>query len=244
MTPPDFDESQTYPLQLHIHGGPHSMYGARFNFGWQEHVANNYIVLFTNPRGSTGYGSAFGNMIADAYPGPDYDDLMAGVDTMIAKGFIDRQNLFVTGCSGGGILTAWIVTKTDRFAAASSNCTIVDWLSTTGTTDILPYYRFPQLPWEDPTLWIKHSSIFHVGNVNTPTMLITGEEDLRTPIAQAEQFYRALKFRRVPTALLRYKNQSHGTGSRPSNFMRTQLYLRHWFEKYGTVPAQMTEAGQ
>jgi dipeptidyl aminopeptidase/acylaminoacyl peptidase len=163
---------------------------------------------------------------------------------MIAKGFIDRQNLFVTGCSGGGILTAWIVTKTDRFAAASSNCTIVDWLSTTGTTDILPYYRFPQLPWEDPTLWIKHSSIFHVGNVNTPTMLITGEEDLRTPIAQAEQFYRALKFRRVPTALLRYKNQSHGTGSRPSNFMRTQLYLRHWFEKYGTARDQMTEAGQ
>ena len=244
MTPPDFDESQTYPLQLHIHGGPHSMYGARFNFGWQEHVANNYIVLFTNPRGSTGYGSVFGNMIADAYPGPDYDDLMAGVDTMISKGFIDRQNLFVTGCSGGGILTAWIVTKTDRFAAASSNCTIVDWLSTTGTTDILPYYRFPQLPWEDPTLWIKHSSIFHVGNVNTPTMLITGEEDLRTPIAQAEQFYRALNFRRVPTALLRYKNQSHGTGSRPSNFMRTQLYLRHWFEKYGTARDQMTEAGQ
>ena len=244
MTPPDFDESKTYPLQLHIHGGPHSMYGARFNFGWQEHVANNYIVLFTNPRGSTGYGSAFGNMIADAYPGPDYDDLMAGVDTMIAKGFIDRQNLFVTGCSGGGILTAWIVTKPDRFAAASSNCTIVDWVSTTGTPDILPYYRFPQLPWEDPTLWIKHSSIFHVGNVNTPTMLITGEEDLRTPIAQAEQFYRALKFRRVPTALLRYKNQSHGTGSRPSNFMRTQLYLRHWFEKYGTARDQMTEAGQ
>ncbi|HAK54148.1 MAG: S9 family peptidase [Vicinamibacterales bacterium] len=244
LTPPDFDPNRTYPLQLHIHGGPHSMYGARFNYGWQEHVANDYVVLFTNPRGSTGYGSAFGNMIADAYPGPDYQDLMAGVDTMLETGFIDPENLFVTGCSGGGILTAWIVTKTDRFAAASSNCTIVDWMSTSGTTDILPYYRFPQLPWEDPTLWIAHSSIFHVGSVTTPTMLITGEDDLRTPITQAEQFYRALKFRKVPTALLRYNNQSHGTGSRPSNFMRTQLYLRQWFEKYGTTGDRMTDAGQ
>ncbi len=244
MTPPDFDASRTYPLQLHIHGGPHSMYGARFNYGWQEHVANDYIVLFTNPRGSTGYGSEFGNMIADAYPGPDYQDLMAGVDALLEQGLVDPENLFVTGCSGGGILTAWIVTKTDRFAAASSNCTIVDWMSTTGTTDILPYYRFPQLPWEDPTLWIEHSSIFHVGSVTTPTMLITGEDDLRTPISQAEQFYRALKFRKIPTALLRYKNQAHGTGTRPSNFMRTQLYLRHWFEKYGTSDDRMTDAGQ
>jgi dipeptidyl aminopeptidase/acylaminoacyl peptidase len=244
LTPPDFDSDRSYPLQLHIHGGPHSMYGARFNYGFQEHVANDYVVLFTNPRGSTGYGSAFGNMIADAYPGPDYQDLMAGVDTMLETGFVDPENLFVTGCSGGGILTAWIVTKTDRFAAASSNCTIVDWMSTSGTTDILPYYRFPQLPWEDPTLWIAHSSIFHVGSVTTPTMLITGEDDLRTPITQAEQFYRALKFRKVPTALLRYNNQSHGTGSRPSNFMRTQLYLRQWFEKYGTTGDRMTDAGQ
>ena len=244
MTPPDFDATRTYPLQLHIHGGPHSMYSARFNFGWQEHVANDYVVLFTNPRGSTGYGSKFGNMIADAYPGPDYDDLMAGVDVMLEQGFVDPHNLFVTGCSGGGILTAWIVTKTNRFAAASSNCTIVDWLSTTGTSDILAYYRFPQLPWEDPTLWIEHSSIFHVGNVTTPTMLITGEEDLRTPITQAEQFYRALKFRKIPTALLRYKKQAHGTGSRPSNFMRTQRYLRYWFQTYGTMGDRMTEAEQ
>ena len=240
MTPPDFDASWTYPLQLHIHGGPHSMYGAHFNYGWQEHVANDYIVLFTNPRGSTGYGSAFGNMIADAYPGPDYQDLMAGVDVLLEKGLVDAHNLFVTGCSSGGILTAWIVTKTDRFAAASSNCTIVDWMSTTGTTDILPYYRFPTLPWEDATPWIAHSSLFHVGSVTTPTMLITGEDDLRTPISQAEQFYRALKFRKIPTALLRYKNQAHGTGTRPSNFMRTQLYLRYWFEKYGGKDTEIT----
>ena len=120
MTPPDFDPARKYPLQLHIHGGPHSMYGVGFNFGWQEHAANDYVILYTNPRGSTGYGSAFGNAIKNAYPGKDYDDLMAGVDAVLAKGFIDPQNLFVTGCSGGGVLTAWIVGHTDRFAAASA----------------------------------------------------------------------------------------------------------------------------
>ena len=242
MTPPNFDATKTYPMQLHIHGGPHSMYGAQFKYSWHEHAANDYVILFTNPRGSSGYGSKFGNLIADAYPGPDYQDLMAGVDTMLEKGFVDEQNLFVTGCSGGGTLTAWVVTQTDRFAAASSNCTSVDWISKLGNTDIvISFYRFPKLPWEDPTLWLKHSPINHVENVKTPTMLITGEEDLRTPITQAEQFYRALKFLKVPTALLRYKDQAHGTGSRPSNFMRTQLYLRYWFDKYKRPSGRATD---
>ena len=128
ITPPDFDPSRKYPMQLHIHGGPHSMYGVGFNFGWQEHAANDYVILYTNPRGSTGYGSAFGNAIKNAYPSKDYDDLMAGVDALLAKGFVDPQNLFVTGCSGGGVLTAWIVGHTDRFAAASANCPVIDWL--------------------------------------------------------------------------------------------------------------------
>ena len=128
ITPPDFDPSRKYPLQLHIHGGPHGMYGVGFNFGWQEHAANDYVILYTNPRGSTGYGSAFGNAIKNAYPSKDYDDLMAGVDAVLAKGFVDPQNLFVTGCSGGGVLTAWIVGHTDRFAAASANCPVIDWL--------------------------------------------------------------------------------------------------------------------
>jgi dipeptidyl aminopeptidase/acylaminoacyl peptidase len=245
MTPPDFDASRKYPLQLHIHGGPHSMYGSGFNYGWQEMAANGYVILYTNPRGSTGYGSKFGNMIANAYPGPDYDDLMAGVDEMLKKGFVDPRNLFVTGCSGGGILTAWIVTKTDRFAAASSNCTIVEWMSLAGTTDgQFSYYRFPKLPWEDPAPWIAHSSIFHVGKVKTPTMLMTGEQDLRTPMPQAEMFYRALKFLNVPTALVRFKNEWHGTTSTPSNFMRTQLYLRHWFDKFKRAGTTSTAAGQ
>jgi dipeptidyl aminopeptidase/acylaminoacyl peptidase len=233
ITPPDFNPSRKYPLQLHIHGGPHSMYGVGFNFGWQEHAANDYVILYTNPRGSTGYGSAFGNAIKNAYPSKDFDDLMAGVDAVIAKGFVDPQNLFVTGCSGGGVLTAWTVGHTDRFAAASANCPVIDWLSFVGTTDGASwYYNFAKLPWDDPSEHIKRSPLTYVGNVKTPTMLMTGVNDLRTPMPQTEQFYSALKLRGVPTAMIRFNDEWHGTTSNPSNFMRTQLYLRYWFEKY------------
>jgi dipeptidyl aminopeptidase/acylaminoacyl peptidase len=233
VTPPDFDPSRKYPMQLHIHGGPHSMYGVGFNFGWQEHAANGYVILYTNPRGSTGYGSAFGNAIKNAYPGKDYDDLMAGVDALLAKGFVDSQNMFVTGCSGGGVLTAWTVGHTDRFAAASANCPVIDWLSFVGTTDGASwYYNFAKLPWEDPSEHIKRSPLTYVGNVKTPTMLMTGVNDLRTPMPQTEQFYSALKLRNVPTAMVRFNDEWHGTTSMPSNFIRTQLYLRYWFDKH------------
>jgi dipeptidyl aminopeptidase/acylaminoacyl peptidase len=233
ITPPDFDPSRKYPMQLHIHGGPHSMYGVSFSFGWQEHAANDYVILYTNPRGSTGYGSSFGNAIKNAYPGKDFDDLMAGVDALLAKGFVDPQNLFVTGCSGGGVLTAWTVGHTDRFAAASANCPVIDWLSFVGTTDGASwYYNFAKLPWEDPTEHIKRSPLTYVGNVKTPTLLMTGVNDLRTPMPQTEQFYSALKLRNVPTAMIRFNDEWHGTTSVPSNFMRTQLYLRYWFDKY------------
>jgi dipeptidyl aminopeptidase/acylaminoacyl peptidase len=233
ITPPDFDPSRKYPMQLHIHGGPHSMYGVGFNFGWQEHAANDYVVLYTNPRGSTGYGSAFGNAIMRAYPGKDYDDLMAGVDALLAKGFVDERNMFVTGCSGGGVLTAWIVGKTDRFAAASANCPVVDWLSFVGTTDGASwYYNFDKLPWEDPSEHLRRSPLTYVADVKTPTMLMTGVQDLRTPIAQTEQFYSALKLLGVPAAMVRFNDEWHGTTTRPSNFVRTQLYLRHWFDRH------------
>jgi dipeptidyl aminopeptidase/acylaminoacyl peptidase len=241
VTPPDFDPSRKYPMQLHIHGGPHSMYGVGFNFGWQEHAANGYVVLYTNPRGSTGYGSAFGNAIKNAYPGKDYDDLMAGVDALSAKGFIDPRNMFVTGCSGGGVLTAWIVGHTDRFAAASANCPVTDWLSFVGTTDGASwYYNFAKLPWDDPSEHIRRSPLTYVGNVKTPTMLMTGVNDLRTPMPQTEQFYSALKLRNVPTAMVRFNDEWHGTTSVPSNFVRTQLYLRYWFDKYKRGPDQKT----
>ena len=244
IKPPDFDPARKYPLMLSIHGGPHSMYGVGFNFGWQEHAANGYVVLYTNPRGSTGYGSKFGNAIKNAYPGKDYDDLMAGVDAVIAKGFVDTNNMFVYGCSGGGVLTAWIVGHTDRFAAASSNCPVINWLSFVGTTDGASWYRnFEKLPWEDPSEHLRRSPLMYVGNVKTPTMLMTGVNDLRTPISQTEEFYEALKVRKVPTAMIRFNDEWHGTSSKPSNFIRTQLYLREWFQKHARNPSGRKPAG-
>ncbi len=238
ILPPNFDPSKKYPLMLSIHGGPHSMYGVGFNFAWQEHAANDYIVLYTNPRGSTGYGSAFGNAIKNAYPGKDYDDLMAGVDALIAKGNVDPRNMYVYGCSGGGVLTAWIVGHTDRFAAAASQCPVINWLSFVGNTDGASWYRnFEKLPWVDPSEHLRRSPLMYVGNVKTPTMLMTGVNDLRTPIGQTEEFYEALKVMKVPTQMIRFNDEWHGTSSKPSNFIRTQLYLREWFAKYARKDA-------
>jgi dipeptidyl aminopeptidase/acylaminoacyl peptidase len=238
VKPPGFDAARKYPMMLSIHGGPHAMYNVGFNFGWQEHAANGYVVLYTNPRGSTGYGSAFGNAIKNAYPGKDYDDLMAGVDALLARGYVDERNMFVYGCSGGGVLTSWIVGQTDRFAAASANCPVTNWLSFVGTTDGPGWYRnFERLPWEDPSEHLRRSPLMYVGNVKTPTMLMTGINDLRTPMPQTEEYYQALKLRKVPTAMVRFNEEWHGTSSRPSNFLRTQAYLRHWFGRYSTPTA-------
>jgi dipeptidyl aminopeptidase/acylaminoacyl peptidase len=232
--PPDFRPETKYPLMLSIHGGPHGMYGVGFNYGWQEHAAEGYLVLYTNPRGSSGYSSEFGNAIKNAYPSKDYDDLMAGVDEVVTRGFVDERNLFVYGCSGGGVLTAWVVGHTDRFAAASSNCPVTNWMSFVGTTDSPNWYRnFAKPFWEDPSEYLARSPLMYVGNVKTPTMLMTGVQDLRTPIPQTEEYYQALKMRKVPTAMVRFNEEFHGTTSKPSNFMRTQLYLRYWFEKHG-----------
>ena len=241
VKPPDFDAARKYPLILAIHGGPHSMYNVGFNFGWQEHAANGYVVLYTNPRGSTGYGEKFAAAISNAFPDRDYHDLMIGVDSLINRGYIDERNLFVYGCSGGGVLTAWTVTQTDRFAAASVNCPVINWISFVGTVDdprrASLMGNFAMWPWEDPTQYIERSPLFHVGNVTTPTMLMTGVRDLRTPMSQTEEFYRALKLRGVPTALVRMNDEWHGTTSRPSNFMRTQLYMRQWFERHRRTTA-------
>jgi len=245
VKPPDFDPSKKYPMMLAIHGGPHGMYGVGFNFGWQEHAANGYVVLYTNPRGSSGYGSAFCNAIKNAYPGKDYDDLMAGVDTLINRGYIDERNMFVYGCSGGGVLTSWVVGHTDRFAAASANCPVTNWLSFVGTTDGASWYRnFEKYPWDDPSEHLRRSPLMYVGNVKTPTMLMTGENDLRTPMPQTEEYYQALKVLKVPTAMVRFQDEWHGTSSRPSNFMRTQLYLRSWFERYTTKDRVAATSGE
>ena len=233
VKPPDFDPSQQYPLMLSIHGGPHGSYNVGFNFGWQEHAANGYVVLYTNPRGSSGYGSAFGNAIKNAYPGKDFNDLMNGVDLVVDRGYVDEENMFVYGCSGGGVLTSWVVGHTDRFAAASANCPVTNWLSFVGTTDGIGWYRnFENFPWDDPSEHLRRSPLMYVGNVTTPTMLMTGVNDLRTPMPQTEEYYSALKVMGVETAMVRFNNEWHGTSSTPSNFLRTQLFLREWFKRH------------
>ena len=233
IKPPDFDPSEKYPLMLSIHGGPHGMYNVGFNFAWQEHAANGYVILYTNPRGSSGYGSPFGNAIKNAYPGKDFNDLMNGVDLVISRGYVDEENMFVYGCSGGGVLTSWVVGHTNRFAAASANCPVTNWLSFVGTTDGIGWYRnFEKFPWDDPSEHLRRSPLMYVGNVTTPTMLMTGVDDLRTPMPQTEEYYAALKVMGVETAMIRFNNEWHGTSSTPSNFLRTQLFLREWFKRH------------
>jgi len=237
VRPPDFDPAKKYPLMLEIHGGPWSQYTSAFSFSRNEHAANGYLVLYTNPRGSTGYGQAFVNGIEKSYPGKDFDDLMSGVDATIAKGIVDTTRMYVFGCSGGGVLTAWVVGHTNRFAAASSNCPVINWMSFAGQTDGPSWYDVFEKPfWEDPSDHLRRSPLMYVGNVRTPTMLMTGVLDLRTPMPQTEEFYSALKYRKVPTAMIRFNEEWHGTSSRPSNFLRTQLYLRSWFERYPERP--------
>jgi dipeptidyl aminopeptidase/acylaminoacyl peptidase len=249
VKPPDFDPNKKYPLILYIHGGPHTMYGVGFNFEFQNHAANGYVVLYTNPRGSTGYGEQFGNAIKNAYPGDDYTDLMSGVDEVIKRGYIDANNLFVCGGSGGGVLTSWIVGHTDRFAAAVVMKPVVNWYSFVGTTDSSSwYYNFAKLPWEDPAEHLRRSPITYVGNVKTPTMVMDGELDLRTPIEQTEQYYRALKLRHVPTLMVRLPDEYHGfnadfTNRHPSNRIAQILYLRGWFDKYKRTSASPSVAG-
>ncbi len=242
VKPPSFDASKQYPLLLEIHGGPHGMYSVGFNYLFQNFAANGYVVLYVNPRGSTGYGSAFGNAIFHAYPSVDYDDLMAGVDTVVGRGIVDTTRMYVAGCSGGGVLSSWVIGHTHRFAAAAVRCPVIDWLSFAGQTDI-PYftYNFFDAPfWEKPEQWLKQSSLMYVGNVTTPVLLMTGELDLRTPMPQTEEYFSALKYRGVETVMLRFNGEYHGTGSKPTNFMRTQLYMLSWFQKHsgaGTTTA-------
>jgi dipeptidyl aminopeptidase/acylaminoacyl peptidase len=238
VKPPAFDATKRYPLLLEIHGGPHAMYSVGFSYMFQNFAANGYVVLYVNPRGSTGYGSAFGNAIYHAYPSVDYDDLMAGVDTLIGRGYVDTTRLYVSGCSGGGVLSSWVIGHTSRFAAAAVRCPVIDWISMAGETDIpLFTYNFFDAPfWEQPDQWLKESSLMYVGHVTTPTLLMTGDLDMRTPIPQTEEFYSALQYRGVETVMLRFNGEYHGTGSKPTNFMRTQLYMMSWFQKHAGAP--------
>ena len=232
IKPANFEPGKKYPMVLWIHGGPWSMYSTGWNWAFQNFSAQGYAVLYTNPRGSTGYGQDFVNGIQYSYPGKDYDDLMAGVDAALAKGFIDEKNLFVCGGSGGGVLTAWIVGHTDRFTAAVSMRPVINWHSFVGTTDGQSWYnQFQKYPWEDPMEYAVRSPLHYVAKVKTPTMVMTGEADLRTPMGQSEEYYRALKMLKKETLLVRMPDEFHGW-RRPSHQLAQQLYLMAWFEKF------------
>lgn len=235
MTPPDFDPSKKYPMLLYIHGGPHGMYGVNFNFMWQALAAKGYVVVYTNPRGSVGYGSEFANAIDNRYPGRrDFDDLMAGVDTVVGRGYINEDEMYVAGCSGGGVLTTWVVGNTDRFAGAAALCPVINWISFAGTADIVAWgnKRFRTPWWEDPELWMKHSPLMRAPHIKTPTLFMTGDKDLRTPLAQAEEMYTALKVLGTPTKLISIHGEYHGTTSIPSNMLRTIAILDKWFKEW------------
>jgi acylaminoacyl-peptidase len=238
VRPPDFDASKKYPLMLEIHGGPFANYGPRFAPEIQLYAAHGYIVVYSNPRGSTSYGSEFANLIQNAYPSKDYDDLMSVVDAVIAKGSVDTDNLFVTGGSGGGVLTAWIVGHTDRFRAAVVAKPVINWYSFALTSDLYTLfsrYWFPGPPWEQQQNYMERSPITYVANVKTPTMMITGEDDHRTPSSEAEQFYQALKLRHVDTALLRIPGASHEINTRPSNMLAQVLNTIGWFDRHRMI---------
>jgi acylaminoacyl-peptidase len=238
--PPGFDPARKYPLLLEIHGGPFADYGVRYSSEIQLFAAAGYVVLYTNPRGSTSYGEEFGNLIHHDYPNHDYEDLMSGVDAVISKGYVDPNSLFVTGGSGGGVLSAWIVGHTNRFKAAVVVKPVINWYNFVLTSDGPAFfykYWFPGPPWENLEHYMKRSPISYVGNVTTPTMLMTGEVDYRTPIEQSEQFYEALKIRKVPTALVRIPDAPHGIAGTPSNLMAKVAYILGWFDKYRNAPA-------
>ena len=235
VTPPDFDPSKKYPLILEIHGGPFSSYGPVFSGEIQLMAAAGYVVLYTNPRGSTSYGADFGNEIDKNYPSKDYDDLMSGVDEVIKRGYIDEGQLFVTGGSGGGVLSSWIIGKTDRFAAAVVAKPVINWYSWALNADMSAFatrYWFEKKPWEDPEKYLKHSPISLVGNVTTPTMLLTGEADLRTPIHESEQYYTALKLQKVDAAMVRIPGAYHGIAAKPSNLIAKVSAILTWFGNY------------
>lgn len=233
--PPDYEEGRRYPAILEIHGGPYAAYGPNFSAEIQRYAAEGYVVLYANPRGSTSYGAEFAQLIQYAYPGNDYDDLMSGVDMLVERGVADADQLYVTGGSGGGVLTAWIVGKTDRFRAAVVAKPVINWVSFVLTSDVYPYFRmawFSEDPWVDPEQYWKVSPLSLVGNVVTPTALISGESDYRTPISEAEQFYQALKLRKIDTALIRVPDAPHLIAGRPSLLIAKTENIMAWFRRH------------
>ena len=235
--PPDFDSQKKYPLILNIHGGPHAAYGWVFDHEFQWMAARGYVVLYVNPRGSTSYGQEFGNVIQYHYPGDDYRDLMIGVDELLKRGYIDPKKLGVTGGSGGGVLTNWTITHTDRFAAAVSQRDISNWTSWWYTADFTLFQPnwFKAPPFQDPQDYANRSAITFVQNIHTPTMFVLGEADYRTPPdSGGEQLFRALKFLKRPTAMVVFPRESHelSRSGEPWHRIERLEHIVGWFDKW------------
>lgn len=241
VLPPGYQPGQRVPLILEIHGGPHTAYGPHFSTDYQLYASAGYAVLYTNPRGSTSYGEEFAQLIHHKYPGDDYGDLIAAVDAAIAAGIADPDNLFVTGGSGGGVLTSWIIGKTDRFKAAATQKPVINWISEALTMDATLFtsrYWFPKKPWEDPMGYWNRSPLSLVGNVKTPTLVVVGSDDYRTPVSESEQYYAALQIQGVPTALVKVPGASHGgIAARPSQSAAKAAAIIAWFDRYRAKPA-------
>jgi dipeptidyl aminopeptidase/acylaminoacyl peptidase len=234
-TPPDFVPGRRYPLILDIHGGPNTDYGPFFSVTHSLYAAAGYVVLFGNPRGSIGYGNAFANAITNAYPGQDHDDLMSLVDEVAKRPFVDGRNLFIGGGSGGGVLTLWAIGKEpDKFRAAVALRPVVDWTDQATTSDSTSFFAkhwMGAMPWDKPELYFQRSPFSLTGSIKTPTLLITGENDFRTPISQTEQMFGGLKLRGVDAMMIRLPQAGHGMG-RPSQWLQSVLAPLDWFERY------------
>ena len=242
ITPPDFDPTKKYPLILEIHGGPHLAYGPYFSAELQIMAAAGYVVFYNNYRGSLSYGEDFALLLQYKYSSKeDFADHMSGIDSLIELGFVDDANLFIAGGSAGGIATAYAVGLTDRFNAAVAAKPVINWLSKPLTADSMVgqiYHQFPGPPWEHLEHYWKRSPLSLMGNVTTPTMLLTGEDDRRTPISETEQFYQALRLRGVDSAMIRLPDTSHGIASRPSRLIAKVDHILAWFERYKTKTKQ------
>jgi len=248
--PPDFDPDKKYPLILNIHGGPHAAYGYIFDHEFQWMAARGYVVLYPNPRGSTSYGQEFGNIIQYNYPGDDYKDLMAGVDDIVRRGYIDPNKLGVTGGSGGGLLTNWTIGQTTRFAAAVSQRDIANWSDWWYTADFTLFQPtwFRKPPFEDPDEYKLRSPLNYINNVKTPLMLILGEADYRTPTGPGgEAMFRALKYKKIPTVMVRFPNESHelSRSGQPWHRIERLQHIVGWFDRWLLgVPKPEYEVGQ
>ncbi|MDG1435609.1 MAG: S9 family peptidase [Saprospiraceae bacterium] len=233
--PPHFDAKKKYPLLVENHGGPISNYGDRFSPEIQLYATAGYVVFYPNPRGSTSYGEAFGNLLYHNYPGEDYQDVMDGVDVLLQKSFLTEDSLFVTGGSAGGIMTAWMIGKNNRFQAAAVIKPVMNWISKTLTADNYYGYansRYPGQPWENMDAYMKFSPISLVGNIQTPTLVMVGTSDLRTPLSEAKQLYHALKIRRIETALVEVPGAPHFISRRPSQLITKIEHILAWFDRY------------